>query len=47
MPNEPARMRTKFDRPNVAGMCSGSMLESVVVTSGIKKNAIATPWTMV
>ena len=43
MPNESAKMRTKFDRPGVAGMRSGSMLESVVVTSGIKKNAIATP----
>ena len=43
MPNEPARMRTKFDRPDAAGMRPGLMLESVVVTNGIKKNAIATP----
>ncbi len=40
-------MRMKFDSPEAAGMRSGAMPDSVIVTSGMKKNAIATPWMMV
>ena len=40
----PAVMRAKFDRPEAAGMRSGGRPDSVMVTSGMKKKAIATPW---
>ena len=43
----PAVMRTKLVRPEAAGMRSGARPDSVIVTSGMKKNAIATPWMMV
>src|SRR5437773_5695603 len=47
VPNEPAVMRTKLDRPEAAGILSGEMPDSVMVTSGMKKKAMATPWMMV
>ncbi|MCY1314078.1 hypothetical protein D9M69_702790 [compost metagenome] len=43
----PAVMRRKFDSPDAAGMRSGVRPDSVMVTSGMKKNAIAMPWMIV
>ena len=40
----PAVMRVKLDRPEAAGMRCGGRPDSVIVTSGMKKHAIATPW---
>ncbi len=37
VPKEPAVMRTKFDKPEAAGIFSGEMPDSVMVTSGMKK----------
>ena len=46
-PNAPAVMRMKFDSPDAAAIRSGGRPDSVIVTSGMKKNAIAMPWTTV
>ncbi|MNT22322.1 hypothetical protein D3C72_1577030 [compost metagenome] len=47
VPMAPAVMRRKFDSPDAAGMRSGVRPDSVMVTSGMKKNAIAMPWMIV
>src|SRR5450830_471072 len=47
VPNAPAVMRAKLDKPEAAGMRSGVMPDRVMVTSGMKKNGMATPCTMV
>ncbi len=44
VPIAPNMIRTKFDRPAAAGMRSGGSPASVIVVSGMKKNAIAPPW---
>ena len=44
VPIAPAVMRTKLLRPEAAGMRSGVRPERVIASSGMKKNAIATPW---
>ena len=43
-PMAPAVMRTKLLSPAAAGMRSGGSPESVMVVSGMKKNAMAAPW---
>src|SRR3546814_1991575 len=40
-------MRAKLDRPDAAGMLDGGSPDRVSATSGMKKNAIATPCTTV
>ena len=47
VPNEPATMRTKLDRPDAAGILSGVMPDSTMTDKGIKKNAMAIPWMIV
>ena len=44
VPMAPAVIRTKLVNPEAAGMRSGARPEIVMVISGMKKNAIATPW---
>ncbi len=44
MPKAPAVIRAKLVSPEAAGMRSGDRPDSVMVTSGMKKNAIAMPW---
>ena len=44
VPIAPAVIRTKFDRPAAAGMCSGVCPDISRVLSGMKKKAIAAPW---
>ena len=43
VPMAPAVIRKKLDKPEAAGIRSGVSPDNVIVTSGIKKNAIATP----
>lgn len=43
----PAVMRMKFDSPEADGMRAGAISDSVIVTSGMKKNAMAMPWMIV
>ena len=47
VPTAPAVIRTKFDRPDALGIFSGGISLSVIVISGMKKPAMAMPWTMV
>ena len=47
MPNAPAVIRTKFDRPDALGILSGGRPDSVIDTSGMKKHATAAPWMIV
>ncbi len=47
VPKAPAVMRAKFDRPEAAGIICGPRPESVSVTSGMKKKAMAIPCTTV
>ena len=44
VPNAPAVMRAKFDKPDADGILSGVKPDIVSVTKGINKNAIAMPW---
>ncbi len=47
VPIAPAVMRTKLLRPAAAGMRSGVSPEKMIACSGMKKNAIAAPCTIV
>src|SRR5262245_49147532 len=40
-------MRTKLDRPEALAILSGGKPESVIETSGMKKQATAAPWMIV
>ena len=47
VPMAPAVMRMKLDTPEADATRSGPMPDMVIVTNGMKKNAIATPCTRV
>ena len=47
VPKAPPTIRMKLDKPEAEAICAGGMPPSVMLLKGIKKNATATPCTMV
>ncbi len=47
VPNDPAVMRAKLNRPEAPGIRSGGSPDNAIEMRGMKKNAIATPCTSV